>query len=188
LNRNEINHTSADTPHGSAERTFNIDFQWMIDVVWWKFIVCTINFGTTFNHCELSAVSAFIERTSGNKTQDYFSMTGHLHILVIKLRLTWISVTAIGGLIVLSQRRGHRDLRTSLVWFPFMGEVAHNSGTLASDYKCCCLYMRTSWNDATGSRLLFEPRKAVHWKRRRIFWVAADLRFISQNVPLKSRD
>jgi hypothetical protein len=27
LNRNEINHTSADTPHGSAERTFNIDFQ-----------------------------------------------------------------------------------------------------------------------------------------------------------------
>jgi hypothetical protein len=62
MNRNGINNTwhfhlwPADTPHGSVESTFNIDFQWMSGANWWKSIVCNINFGTTFNCCELSAV------------------------------------------------------------------------------------------------------------------------------------
>jgi hypothetical protein len=39
-------------------------------------------------------------------------------------------------------------------------------GTLRSNYECCCLDTRTPRTDATGSKLLFESSKAVHWKLR----------------------
>jgi hypothetical protein len=96
-----------------------------------------------------------------------FSMMEHLHILVVRLRLTWISVTGIGGLAMLVQCLGRRDLRTLHLLVSFY-EVSwkYRWGTFMPN----CEHTRTSRHGATGNQRLPKPRKVVHWKPLWIFW------------------
>jgi hypothetical protein len=64
-------------------------------------------------------------------------------------------------------------------WFLFMWSnerddlqvwSTYERGTPASSNGCCCLHMRTPWNDSMGSKLLFGMSKAVHWKLWQTFW------------------
>jgi hypothetical protein len=75
-----------------------------------------------------------------------FSMMCHLNILVIKLRLTWINITNIVQLVIVSNTLAAELSGPNPTSFYFVGshekdglqdESTYDRGTAALDYECC---------------------------------------------------
>lgn len=94
-----------------------------------------------------------------------------LHIVTLSLWLTLINVTVIGGLALLIQYPGRRDLYTSPSFISFLeteeGEGLHyqwteESGTTGPNSKHYCMCREIHRNYETGCKIISEQSETEH--------------------------